>query len=243
MSNNVLSNNKKMMNGNGVADKIESKSVGLNQQLYDYVLNYTREPEVLARLRSHTKQLLGAERSKLQIAPEQAPFLSMLVKASGSKKAIEVGVFTGYSSIAIGSALPTDGTLTAIDIDEQTMAVAKKYWQEAGLDSKIKSKLGNATEILNDLLQQEGEGSYDFAFVDADKPSYEGYFEQLLKLVKTGGLIVVDNVLWNGYVVDPEKNDDNTEAIRKFNEKIFQDKRIDLSFLPVSDGISICRKL
>eukprot|EP01024_Parvocaulis_polyphysoides_P039945 TRINITY_DN36206_c0_g1_i3.p1 TRINITY_DN36206_c0_g1~~TRINITY_DN36206_c0_g1_i3.p1 ORF type:complete len:311 (+),score=45.59 TRINITY_DN36206_c0_g1_i3:93-935(+) len=222
---------------------IESQEAGLSLDLYKYLLDHTREPEIMARVRIETAEQFGKGSSAMQVTPEQGQFLSMLVKASGAKKAIELGVFTGYSTLAIGLALPQDGTLIAIDRDERSMTFAEKFWTQAGLSSLITKQLGKGQEILDKLLQEEGEGSYDFAFMDADKRAQEGYFEQLIKLIKVGGLIVVDNVLWHGRVANPSNNDKNTVAIRNLNDKLFSDERIDLSIVPVGDGIAICRKL
>eukprot|EP01023_Acetabularia_acetabulum_P034045 TRINITY_DN31972_c0_g1_i2.p2 TRINITY_DN31972_c0_g1~~TRINITY_DN31972_c0_g1_i2.p2 ORF type:complete len:239 (-),score=47.42 TRINITY_DN31972_c0_g1_i2:150-866(-) len=227
---------------NKVPALIQSQSKASDLSLYKYVLDHTRELEILARVRIETRQKYISGAYRMQVTPEQGQFLAMMVKSIGATKIIEVGVFSGYSSIAMASALPENGLLVAIDINSEFMGVAKNFWHQAGLESKIRKELGEAKIILNRILSEEGEGSYDFAFIDADKTGYADYYEKLIKLLKTGGLIIVDNILWGGKVADPDINDEETVAIREFLDQVYKDDRIDLSVVPIGDGIAICRK-
>jgi len=211
----------------------------MTADVYAYLLKHTREPEVLAKLRAETASVHG---SHMQITPEQGQLLALLVEVTGAKKAIEVGVFTGYSSLAVAMALPPGGKLVALDKDAGTMAMARRYWQEAGVADKVVDMLGPALDSLNKVLETEGPDSYDFAFIDADKRVYWQYYELLLKLVRPGGLIVVDNVLFYGKVADPNVTDKATAALRDFNERVMKDERVSLSIIPVGDGVALCRK-
>ncbi|GAB4818233.1 hypothetical protein N2152v2_005279 [Parachlorella kessleri] len=177
------------------------------------------------------------------VSPEQGAFLSVLVAALGAKRIIEVGVFTGYSSIAMALALPQDGRLVALDHDPKSLALAQEYWQRAGVTDKVDCHIGPAAEGLDRLLHQEGQaGSYDFAFVDADKRGYRGYHEQLLQLIRPGGVIAFDNVLWRGQVADLEAQDKQTAAMRDLNDFLLCDSRVDFCLLPIGDGMAICRR-
>ena len=178
----------------------------------------------------------------MQIAPEQGQFMSMLVRLLGARRAIEIGVFTGYSSLCIAAALPADGELIACDVNEDWTAMAQRYWREAGLAHKISLRLAPALETLDALLRAGEEGNFDFVFIDADKVNYPHYYERALALLKPGGLIAVDNVLWGGSVADPGADDDNTRAIRAFNRGLHQDPRVELSLVPIGDGLSLARK-
>ena len=210
----------------------------------DHLLNYLqavslREPEILKRLRDTTSSMPTAY---MQISPEQGQFMSMLVQLMNASKTLEVGVFTGYSSLCIALALPPEGKVIACDINEEWTQIAKKYWIEAGVAEKIALRLAPAIETLDELIFNGQAGTFDFAFIDADKLNYENYYERALKLVKTGGLIAVDNVLWSGDVADLNDQEEDTVAIRAFNEKIHHDERITLSLVPIADGLTLALK-
>ncbi|PVH36274.1 hypothetical protein PAHAL_6G036700 [Panicum hallii] len=222
-----------------VAEAVEEarsgrKQLGMTPPLYEYLLANVREHPVLRELREETAAMRG---SQMQVSPAQAQLLAMLVQIQGAQRCIEVGVFTGYSSLAVALALPESGRLVACERDERCLEVAKKYYQRAGVAHKIDVKHALAADSLRSLLDCGEASSYDFAFVDADKRMYEEYFELLLKLVRVGGLIVMDNVLWYGRVADPLVDDQKTISIRNFNKKVLEDKRVDISmvsfFLPL----------
>ncbi|WJX72716.1 hypothetical protein P8452_56562 [Trifolium repens] len=213
--------------------------VSLTPRLYDYVLENVREPEILRQLRVETASIRG---SQMQVSPDQAQLLAMLVQILGAERCIEVGVYTGYSSLAIALGLPESGRLVACERDAKSLDVAKKYYQLAGVSHKVDVKLGLAADSLESLIMNGEAGSYDFAFIDAEKRMTEKYFELLLQLVRVGGLIVIDNVLWHGKVADPLVNDPKTNSIRNFNQRLMEDKRVSISMVPIGDGITICRK-
>ncbi|XP_066326064.1 uncharacterized protein [Miscanthus floridulus] len=216
------------------------KQLGMTPPLYDYLLANVREHPILRDLREETAAMRG---SQMQVSPAQAQLLAMLVQILGARRCIEVGVFTGYSSLAVALALPESGHLVACERDERCLEVAKKYYQRAGVAQKIDVRHALAVDSLRSLLDCGEASSYDFAFVDADKRMYEEYFELLLKLVRVGGLIVMDNVLWYGRVADPLVDDPKTISIRNFNKKVLENKRVDISMVPIGDGMTICRKL
>jgi len=212
----------------------------LSDALYDYVLSVSlREPPLLARLREETAAL---PRAMMQISPEQGQFMALLAELIDARRVLEVGTFTGYSALVVALALPTDGRLVTCDVNEQTTAIARRYWDEAGIAGKIELHLGPAVETLDALLAEGGAGSFDMAFVDADKTNYDAYYERGLALLRRGGLMLVDNVLWGGAVAEPDHEDEDTDAIRALNAKIHRDERVSLSLLPVSDGITLVRK-
>lgn len=220
---------------------MSSRTINLTEELHTYLIdNSIREPELLTRLRKETAE---DPASNMQISPEQGQFMRLLVKMLGVKKAIEVGVFTGYSSLSVAMSLPEDGKLIACDVDEGWTSVAKRYWKEARQDHKIKLILAPAIDTLKNLIEQGQSGTFDYMFVDADKVNYHVYYELGLKLVRQGGVILFDNTLWSGRVIDPQVNDENTEAIRVFNKGLKIDSRIDLSLVPIGDGLTICLKL
>ncbi|MGH8243641.1 MAG: class I SAM-dependent methyltransferase, partial [Steroidobacteraceae bacterium] len=198
-----------------------------------------REAPALAALRAETA---SHPKVNMQIAPEQGQFMQMLVRLVGARRAIEVGVFTGYSSLAVMLAMPRDGRLLALDISEEYTAIARRHWQAAGVAERIELVIAPAAETLDARLAEGEAGSYDFAFIDADKTGYLGYYERLLKLVRPGGLIVVDNTLWSGEVANPANVDRDTVALRKFNDALHRDSRIDLALLPVGDGLTLARR-
>eukprot|EP00250_Pteridium_aquilinum_P014888 c22264_g1_i1 orf=116-988(+) len=213
--------------------------IQVNQPLYDYLLAHTREPQVLCELREETSSIRG---SQMQVSPDQGQFLAMLVRLMGAERCIEVGVYTGYSSLAVAMALPACGRLVACERDHLSLGVAQKYYERAGVAQKVDVYHGMAIDTLRMLLAKGEANSYDFAFLDADKKSYGDYYELLLQLVRSGGLVVIDNVLWHGKVVDPKVSDETTESLRRFNEFIRLDTRIDVSMVPVGDGMTLCRK-
>ncbi len=219
---------------------MSNRSIGLDGALYDYLLSVSlREAPPLARLRAETA---SHPRVNMQIAPEQGQFMALLVKLIGAARCIEVGVFTGYSSLAVALALPPTGRLVACDISQEYTAVARRYWVEAGVADRIELRIGPALESLDALLAEGGAGRYDFGFIDADKGGYPDYFERLLRLLRPGGLIAVDNTLWDGAVADPADEAPDTVAIRRFNERLRDDARVDLSLVPIGDGLTLARK-
>ncbi|MCH8220289.1 MAG: class I SAM-dependent methyltransferase [Proteobacteria bacterium] len=219
---------------------MSKRTIKLDQPLYDYLLEISlREAPILKALREETA---ADPMHNMQIAPEQGQFMALLAKLIDARRYIEVGVFTGYSSLAVGLALPADGEIIACDVSEEWTGVAKRYWRQAGLEGRIHLHLAPANETLQTLLD-EGQGErFDFAFIDADKEGYATYYELLLQLIRPGGLIAVDNVLWGGAVIDPDKNDADTEAIRKFNRSLLGDARVDISLVPIGDGLTLARK-
>jgi caffeoyl-CoA O-methyltransferase len=213
----------------------------IDAPLWDYMRRVTlREPRVLQKLREET---VSHPQANMQISPEQGQFLALLMQLLGARKTLEIGVFTGYSSLAVALALPEDGRVIACDVNEEYTSVARRYWREAGVDRKIDLRLRPALETLDALIAGGEGGRFDFAFIDADKANYANYFERALVLVRAGGLIAIDNVLWYGKVIDPEVQDADTRAIRAFNEKLHGDERVWLSMLPVRDGLTLaCKK-
>ena len=216
------------------------QSIGLDDRLYDYLLGASlREPDILRRLRDETAAM---PMSMMQISPEQGQFMGLIIELIGARRTLELGVFTGYSSLSVALALPDDGHITACDVSEEYTAVARRYWAEAGVAHKIDLRLAPGTETLDALLAEGAQGISDFAFVDALKPEYADYYERLLELLRPGGLIAGDNVLWDGRVADPDDNGEDTVAIRAFNEKVRDDQRVTRSLLPLADGLTLARK-
>lgn len=220
---------------------MSNRSISLNDELYQYLLAISlREPTLLAELRERTRQLPDAN---MQIAPEQGQFMQWLVGLLGARRTLEIGVYTGYSALATALALPADGRLIACDIDPETTAIAQHFWERAGVAQRIELRLRPALETLEALLAENRAGEFDFAFIDADKQNYGAYFDACLQLLRPGGVIAVDNVLWGGRVIDAAVNDSTTQAIRQFNEKIRSDDRVALSLVPIGDGLTLARKL
>ena len=216
------------------------QTLGLEQSLYDYVLSVSlREPIALTQLRQETSQMPN---SRMQISPEQGQFMALLVKLIGAKKTLEIGVFTGYSSLVVALALPADGKIVACDVSEEYTSIARRYWQQAGVADKIDLHIAPALETLDKLLTAGEAGTFDFAFIDADKGNYENYYERSLELIRPGGLIAIDNVLWSGKVADTEIQDNQTNKIRALNRKLHQDSRITLSLVPIADGLTLAMK-
>jgi predicted O-methyltransferase YrrM len=218
-----------------------NKTLSLSTALHAYLVEHSvREPEILQRLRVETA---NDSMSMMQIGPEQGQFMQLLVRLMGAKNCLEVGVFTGYSSLAVALVLPNDGHIVACDISEKWTAIARKYWMEAGVAAKIDLRIAPALSTLDGLISSGKAGSFDFAFVDADKINYLGYYERALTLVRSGGLIAVDNTLWGGQVIDKKSQSDDTKAIRQFNDRLRTDPRVHLSLLPVGDGLTLALKL
>jgi predicted O-methyltransferase YrrM len=219
---------------------MSTRSISLSDELYDYMLSVSlRESGLQRRLREETA---ANPMSRMQISPEQGQFMALLVRLIGARRCIEVGVFTGYSSLAVALALPADGRIIACDVSEKWTAVARRYWAEAGVEQKIDLRLAPGLATLDSLLTAGGRGGFDFAFIDADKTNYLGYYERALELLRPGGLVAVDNTLWSGRVADPLDVDEDTVALRHFNERLHRDDRVDLSLLPVGDGLTLARK-
>ena len=217
-----------------------NSTLGLENQLYNYLLSISlREPDILQQLREETAK---HPRGMMQIAPEQGQFMQMLVQLMGARKTLEVGVFTGYSSLCVALALPLNGQIVACDVSEEYTAIARRYWEAAGVANKIALHLRPAINTLDKLIAEGQAGTFDFAFIDADKENYEVYFERSLQLVRNGGLIVIDNVLWSGRVADPQVQDQSTLAIRTFNDKLRNDPRVTLSVVPIADGLTLALK-
>lgn len=219
---------------------MSSRTLNLDDRLYDYLQRVSlREPEILCRLRAETMRMPLAV---MQISPEQGQFMALLVQIMGARRCLEVGTFTGYSALAVALALPPDGELLALDVNGEWTAIALRYWADAGVSGKVRLQLGPAGETLRQLRRDGQEGSFDFMFIDADKPGYADYVEQGAHLVRAGGLIAIDNVLWSGHVADPESTDSDTVAIRNLNEQLHRDPRFDLSMVPIGDGLTLLRR-
>ena len=216
------------------------RTIKLDDRIYDYLLAASlREPVLLQRLREETAALPAAN---MQISPEQGQFMALLIELTGARRTLEVGTFTGYSALSVALALPADGRLTACDVNETYAAIARRYWAEAGVADKIELRLAPAAETLDSLVQEGAAGTFDFMFIDADKENYDTYYERGLELIRPGGLIAVDNVLWDGAVADESRHDAETRSIRALNAKIKGDQRVAISLVPIGDGLMLARK-
>ncbi|MCL4851492.1 MAG: class I SAM-dependent methyltransferase [Bryobacteraceae bacterium] len=212
----------------------------VDARLWAYIQDVSRrEPDLLRRVREETARLPEAH---MQITPEQGQFLGLLVRLLEATQVLEVGVFTGYSSLSLALALPDHGRIVACDRSEEFTSMARRYWREAGVEHKIDLRLGPALDTLDGLLSERRKGTFDLAFIDADKQNYDNYYERALLLIRPGGLIAIDNVLWHGVVIDETVNDDSTIAIRTFNRKIHQDDRVWVSMVPIGDGLTLVLK-
>lgn len=218
-----------------------NKTLSLSNALRAYLVEHSvREPDILQRLRAETAK---DSMSMMQISPEQGQFMQLLVRLMGAKNCLEVGVFTGYSSLAVALVLPANGRIVACDVSQIWTAIARKYWAEAGVADKIDLRIAPALSTLDALIESGRAGSFDFAFIDADKTNYLSYYERALTLVRSGGLIAVDNTLWGGQVIDKKSKSADTQAIRQFNDRLRTDLRVHLSLLPIGDGVTLALKL
>ena len=215
------------------------QSIGLDERLYRYLLDASlREPDVLRRLRAETAE---RENASMQIAPEQGQFMALLVELIGAERTLEIGTFTGYSALAVALALPPHGRVIACEVSQEYARIARRWWVEAGVAEKIELHVEPAIETLDRMLEDGLGRRFDFAFIDADKQGYLDYWERCLRLVRRGGLIAVDNVLWDGRVADPDNAEESTQAIRAFNARVRNDERVDLSLVPIGDGLTLAR--
>ena len=216
------------------------RTLAVDDDLYRYLLDHSlREHPAQAALRAATA---AHPHAGMQISPEQGQFMALLVKLLGARRSLEIGVFTGYSALTVALALPDDGRLLACDISDEYTRVGRPYWEQAGVAHKIDLQLAPARATLDARLAAGEAGQYDFAFIDADKPSYDAYYERVLRLLRPGGLIVLDNVLWSGEVADPNTNEASARIFQALNDKLHRDERIDLSLLPIGDGVTLVRK-
>jgi predicted O-methyltransferase YrrM len=214
--------------------------MGLPSDLQAYLVRHgVREADILKRLRDETALL---PQRNMQIAPEQGALLALLIELTGAKRCIEIGTFTGYSSLVVAMAMPSDGTIVCCDISEEWTSVARRYWAEAGVADRVDLRLGPAIETMDQLLAGGAEGTFDFAFVDARKKEYPEYHERVVRLLRSGGLAAYDNVLWGGGVVDESMQDEETLGVRRLNERLAADERVSIAMLPVADGVTLARK-
>ena len=221
---------------------MSNETLTMTGPLYEYLLRAgVREPEVLRDLRAETLAQAGPS-ARMQIAPEQGAFMSMLVALMGATKTLEAGVFTGYSAAAVALALPDDGKVVACEVSDKWAALAREFWQRAGVADKIDLRIAPATQTMDGLLAAGEDGTFDFIFLDAEKTEYEAYYERALDLLRPGGLVAVDNVLWCGSVADQTIRDVDTVAIRAFNEMVRGDDRVTLAMVPIADGLTLARK-
>jgi predicted O-methyltransferase YrrM len=219
---------------------MSNQTINLDERLYSYLLSATlRESDILAELRQKTAE---HSQARMQISPEQGQLMALLVQMLSAKKTLEVGVFTGYSALVVAQALPEEGRMIACDVSEEYTALALPYWQRANVAHKIDLRIAPALDTLNELIATGQSGTFDFAFIDADKSNYENYYECALQLVRPGGLIAVDNTLWYGRVADPDVQDNSTQRIRALNEKVRDDQRVTMSLVPIGDGLLLALK-
>ncbi|BBK35874.1 hypothetical protein STAQ_09520 [Allostella sp. ATCC 35155] len=219
---------------------MSARLLPLTEHLRDYLLSVSlRETPAQAALREATRSVRGA---LMQISPEQGAFMALLVELTGARRAIEVGTFTGYSALTVAQAMPADGRLVCCDVSEEWTAIGRRHWEMAGVADRIDLRLGPALETLDSLIAEGGAGQWDMAFIDADKANYDGYYERCLALLRPGGLVLIDNVLWSGAVADPARTDADTTALRALNAKLHGDERVTLAMLPVGDGLTLALK-
>ena len=217
---------------------MSNRTLALDESLSNYLRRVgVREPSILRELREETAPIAGAG---MQIAPEQGQFMALLVELIQAERCLEIGTFTGYSSLAVALALPPHGRIVCCDVSHEWTSMARRYWRTAGVDDKMDLRLAPALETLEELIAAGDR--FDFAFIDADKENYEAYYEACLTLLRPGGLLAIDNVLWNGAVADPAQTDVDTEAIRATNERVHADDRVSLSLIPIGDGLTLARK-
>ena len=219
---------------------MSNRSIGLSESLYQYLLDHSlHENDLLRELREETATLAQAN---MQIAPEQGQFMALLARMIGARRCLEVGTFTGYSALAVTLAMPPQGETSCLDISEEWTAIAQRYWIRAGLADRIRLHLAPASETLEKLIRDGWSGDYDMAFIDADKTGYRDYYEACLKLVRPGGLVLIDNTLWDGRVTEGRGQDEDTAAIQAFNRHVHTDERVDVSLVPIGDGLTLARK-
>ncbi len=217
------------------------QTLAMTEELYDYYLQHSlREPSLLTQLRQETSKL---STSRMQIAPEEGQFMAFIVQLLGAKKTLDIGVYTGYSSLIVALALPDNGQVIACDINTEWTKIAQKYWKLASQEHKINLRLAPALNTLTDLLKNGEENTFDFAFIDADKKSYQDYYELSLALLRQGGVIAIDNVLWGGRLADLSQSDEDTVALRNFNHSLLNDSRVSMTMIPIADGLTLARKL
>jgi len=220
---------------------MSARTLSVSEPIYQYLLdNSLRETEASKTLRKETLRLAEA---RMQISPEQGQFMALLIQMMGAERAIEVGTFTGYSALVVALALPETGQLVACDLSEEWTSIGKPFWAADGVAHNIDLRIAPAIDTLNALLADGEAGQFDFAFIDADKGNYVTYYELCLSLIRPGGVIAVDNVLWSGDVADPRVTDTDTEAIRALNQRIHRDERVTMSMVPIGDGLTLVRKL
>lgn len=219
---------------------MSTRTLGMSDRLHDYLMTAAlRDPPILPALRRATEQV---ELAGMQISPEQGQLMMLLIELLGAKRYLEIGTYTGYSALCAALALPADGRVTALDRSKEWTDIARRHWRAAGVEHKIDLRLGDGGPSLDGLIEAGEAGRFDVAFIDADKPNYDRYYERCLVLVRTGGLIALDNMLWNGAVADPAKQDEDTAAIRALNQKIRDDARVTASLVPIGDGLMLCRR-
>lgn len=220
---------------------MSTSSIGLSDQLHQYLLSISAPADPLwQRLNDETLAAVGFN---MQISREQAQFMTVLIQLTGTVKAIEIGTFTGYSALTIARALPENGQLVACDVSAEWTSIAQRYWQEAHVEEKIELKIAPALETMDNLISDGQTGTFDFAFIDADKSNYGNYYERCLTLLRPGGLVCVDNTLWGGAVANPQKNDADTVAIRELNQRMHEDDRVNSSLIPIGDGLHLGLKV
>lgn len=217
-----------------------NRTLSIDESLYDYLIAHSlRETPLMRELRELTARQALA---RMQISPEQGQFMALLVELLGARKILEIGTFTGYSALCLAQALPPDGRLVCCDISEEWTAIGREFWVRAGVDGRIDLRLAPALQTLHELLRAGEAGRFDMAFIDADKGNYRAYYESCLQLVRRGGLLMLDNMLWGGAVADPVAQDADTSALRALNRWLHEDERVSISLVPIGDGLTLARK-
>jgi len=219
---------------------MSARSWNIDKTVREYLVAHSvRDSAIKKSLRAKTAKL---EWGGMQISPEQGQFMALVVEMLGARKCLEVGTFTGYSALCVAEAMPKGGKLIACDVSDEWTRIGKPFWKKAGVDKKIDLRLGPGLDTLKALLKEGHAGTFDFAFIDADKENYDGYYEATLKLLRKGGVVGFDNVLWGGSVADPKKKSPSTDALRKLNTKLHKDKRVTIAMIPIGDGLTLVRK-